>query len=195
MKSGSQRQIDEYKAHRLRGSGVLSSGAEAGCNESPLSAGGARALNLAAIAATAFRLFRTRSSKSGVTLGAPEIEGGGSGTGCGAIELNSGKSDSSKGPCWVCSGTNGVNWLEGAPGCWYKSSPLFEGSWAGVTVGGVGWGPGWDIARRRRYTSSPVSAFMGGTGRSMMVPIAASRESAVTDDVCWRPLDMARRRW
>ena len=97
------------KAHRLGGSCLLSS--DVGSDESLPSTGGARALNLAAIAATAFRLFRTRSSKSAVTPnaeGALEIEGSGGGAGCGMIGLRSGRSDGSEGPCpcWVGSGVS-----------------------------------------------------------------------------------------
>ena len=70
--------------YRVEGSGPLSSGA--GSDKSLPSTGGTIALNLAAIAAAAFRLLRTRSSKSGATSPAEAalgIDGG-----CGASWAN-----------------------------------------------------------------------------------------------------------
>jgi hypothetical protein len=141
-----------HETYRVEGPGPLSSGA--GSDESFTSPGGSNALNLAAIAAAAFRLLRTRSSKSGtspagvtVALG---IDEGGCNTGW-VNELYPDESDGSEGCCCGCGGT-GTCWLESATRLWYASSPeigIGGGCTGAGREGGGGGGP-CDIATRRR---------------------------------------------
>jgi hypothetical protein len=120
-----------HEAYRAEGPGPLSSFASS--DKSLTSPGGSNALNLAAIAAAAFRLLRTRSSKSGtspvgVVLGIDE-------DGCGTDwvnELYSDESDGSEGCCCGCGGGTSTCWLESATRLRYASSPVIGGGCTGA---------------------------------------------------------------
>ena len=118
--------ISAHEAYRVEGPVPLSSGS--GSDESLTSPGGSNALNLAAIAAAAFRLLRTRSSKSGTSPAeaALGIDEGGCGTGW-VNELYPDESDGSDGCRWGGGGGTGTCWLESATRLWYASSPVIGG--------------------------------------------------------------------
>jgi hypothetical protein len=125
------RKISAHETYRVEGPGPLSSGV--GSDESLTSPGGSNALNLAAIAAAAFRLLRTRSSKSGtspaeVALGIDE-------GGCGTDWVNGlypDESNGSDGWCWGGGGSTGTCWLESATRLRYASSPVTGGGCTGA---------------------------------------------------------------